>query len=123
MSTEANEIASEIMTICKIDQTFIPPGWCGALMRIQAWLAQGWPRDIILIGVRKAMSRRDGAPDSVSYFEKPIAREIALQSTPLPTASIIPIGEINVGAPRSSQLIQARDRIIARLDEAASPYD
>jgi|GEM_PF-1370195 len=126
ISTEANGLAEEIMTIVGIDRTFIPPGWCGAPMRIQAWIAQGWTRDVILIAVRKATARkRDGAPDSVSYFEKPIAREVALQAAPLPTATVVPFTpeNVHVAAPRGSRLIEARDRILARLDEAPGPND
>ncbi len=89
ISDEAFAIAGEVMAALSIDRTFVPPGWCGAPMRIQAGLNEGWQREIILIAAQKvAANKRDGAPDSFSYLEKPIAREHALASKPLPKVVI-----------------------------------
>ena len=83
----AGKLAEEIGIIAGYpDPLNWPPGWCGAPLRVQAWLAEpGWTRDIILIGCREAMAtKRDGPPFSISFFEKPIARAIGRQAVPLP---------------------------------------
>lgn len=122
IAEEASDLADEIAVIAGIDPEFWPPGWCGAAQRVQAWLAQGWQREIILIGARKAMARkRDGPPDGVTYFEKPIAREHALQQAPVPTATVVPFPQevVHVAAQPTNGIHAARDRLLARLDDGA----
>lgn len=67
-----------------------PPGWCGAPLRVQAWLAEpGWGREIILVACREALARkRDGPPNSIVYFEKPIAAAVARNAAALPQVRI-----------------------------------
>ena len=129
---EANRLFAEILEICAIDRQFVPPGWCGAPMRIQTWINQGWTGDVILIAVRKAMGRkRGGAPDSVAYFERAIAREVAEQAAPVPTATVIPLTPETIHAKPThgggSRLLQARDRILEQIngpaDDGGSPAD
>lgn len=120
---EAHRLFVEILEICAIDRQFVPPGWCGAPMRIQAWINQGWTGDVILIAVRKAMGRkRDGAPDSVGYFERAIAREVALQAAPVPTATVVPLTpEIIHGKPThgGSRLHHAQQRLLEQINGPA----
>jgi hypothetical protein len=60
---------------------FVPPSWCGA-----PWLANGRRREVILAALRASMAKkRDGAPVTVSHFERAIARAHAEPSAPLPT--------------------------------------
>lgn len=95
ISEEAFEISNEVMAILSIDQKFIPPGWCGAPMRIQGGLNAGWKREVILIAARRvAAGKRDGPPDSFAYLEKPIAREHEIASKPLPVVVIDQIPEV-----------------------------
>jgi hypothetical protein len=86
VSDAAHSLAAEIGVIAGHGEPVDwPPGWCGAPMRVQTWLNEGWPREVILIAVRESMGRkRDGPPDSVNYFEKAVARAVARQSAPLP---------------------------------------
>lgn len=115
----ARTLTDEIMCIAGIDLKFVPPGWCGAPYRVEAWLREGWPYDLILVGVRKTMARkRDGPPDSVKYFEKAIATEIAMQSAPLPTVSVIPAQEIvHVERATINPIAAAEARMLGRIDE------
>jgi hypothetical protein len=119
ISEEAFKLADEITEVVGHDPRHPPPSWCGAAMRVQTWLAQGWPRAVILIAIRKAMGRkRDGPPGSVVYFEKAIAREIAQQAAPLPTATVVPFKPeiIHDTGQRRSRLHEARDRILSQLN-------
>lgn len=87
ISRETLALADDLAEISGLgrDPKNLPPGWCGAPMRIQAWIDHGWPRELILVGAREAMARkRDGPPDTVNYFEKPIARTVAQHAKPLP---------------------------------------
>lgn len=86
VSDAAHSLAAEIAAIAGYPEPIDwPPGWCGAPMRVQTWLNEGWPREVILVAVRESMGRkRDGPPDTVNYFEKAVARAVARQSAPLP---------------------------------------
>jgi len=85
VSREAIAVAEEVMAIFEIDREFTPPGWCGAAMRIQSGMNEGWKREIILLAARKiAANKRDGPPDNFTYLEKPIAREHANANKPIP---------------------------------------
>jgi hypothetical protein len=83
----AMTLASEIAAIVGYpDPQCWPPGWCGAPLRVQAWLADpAWTPDIILATCRAVMARkRDGPPNGVEYFERAIARAVARVGAPLP---------------------------------------
>lgn len=82
----ANEIADEIGRLCGHPTPHDwPPSFLGAPARIEAWLRNGWPRDAIIGGVKETLARkRDGPPENVTYFERPIAKFIARNSAPLP---------------------------------------
>lgn len=84
VTQEAFTIADEIGTIVGLDPEFTPPGWCGAAMQVQAWLAH-WTHNEIIAGVRAGMAgKRDGPPESPRYFEKPIARVHLRLVKPMP---------------------------------------
>src|SRR5690349_20135647 len=52
----------------------IPPSWCGAPYRVQQWLAQGWPSELILASVREQCARRlEHCPKPAQYFEPGMA--------------------------------------------------
>jgi hypothetical protein len=110
ISNEAMALADDLAVIAGHDPAFLPPAWCGAAMRVQAWLSTGWTRDVILIGAKAAMSsKRDGPPGTVNYFEKPIARVQAQKLAPIATGST---GGVN-GKPGS--VIEAADRLLERV--------
>jgi uncharacterized protein YdaU (DUF1376 family) len=89
VSREAISIADELCRIAGHDPQFMPPGWCGAAMRVQTWLSTHptWTREIILTAARGAMANKtDGPPNTVNYFEKPIARLVQQQAAPVKTS-------------------------------------
>lgn len=93
VSPEAISLANEVATIAgHPDPESWPPGWCGAPMRVQAWLNQGWHREIILVAVREVTAKRaakaQGPPNTVQFFENAIAETIARQASPLPVAEV-----------------------------------
>jgi hypothetical protein len=55
-------------------------------MRVQAWLNEGWSREIALIGVRQAIAKNCSPwpPKSVQFFEGWITTAMARQASPLP---------------------------------------
>ncbi len=88
ISKEATDLADQLLVIAGHDLKFCPPGWCGAAMRVQTWLSNGWPPEIITAAVQAAIGRRPGIKAaSVQFFEKAIADEIERQNRPLPEFS------------------------------------
>lgn len=84
ISPDALALGDEIALIAGQDLQFIEPGWCGAAWRCQQWLNQGWPRELIVAGVKAMVARK--APENISghaYFEKGLARFIADQTRPV----------------------------------------
>lgn len=119
ISAESMALAEEVAVIAGHDLKFVPPAWCGAASRVQVWLANGWPPEIIRQSSRAQMHRkRDGPPDSIRYFEKGIAAAIASNSAPLPTVVPFPSETVQVrnGRPPQSPLMAAADRLIAELE-------
>jgi hypothetical protein len=89
VSREAFELADELLVIAGHSLDFVPPGWCGAGMRVQAWLSEGWHPDVIRASVKAASAKKRGKPAySVEYFENAIAEAVARQSAPLPKVEI-----------------------------------
>lgn len=89
MTEEAIDLADELLVIAGHEVKFVPPGWCGAAMRVQSWLSAGWPREIIVAAVKGAAARKTGPPaSSVQFFEKAIAEEVARQAAPLPQVKV-----------------------------------
>lgn len=125
VSREAQELADELLVIAGHDLKFVPPGWCGAAMRVQAWLAE-WPREIIVAAVKGAAARKRGPPaNSVQFFENAVAEEFARQSAPLPTVEIREASKVSVTTNGTSQnrsgLIAAIDRQLAALEAEDGP--
>lgn len=124
VSKEAIELADELLVIAGHDLKFIPPGWCGSAMRVQAWLAE-WPREIIIAGVTAAAHRKRGPPaNRLEYFEPAVAEEFARQSAPLPIVAIRQAEKLTVthgtSTPKNG-LIAAIDRQIAALEAEDGP--
>lgn len=115
INPEAVRIAQVVMKIVGINPEFVPPGWCGAPMRVHVWLAEGWTEPIIRAGVEAAMARkRDGPPETIKYFEKPIRQAIAAQSAPLP--NVVKFQSDHQNGATVHPITAARDRAIAHLD-------
>jgi hypothetical protein len=87
----ASSIAEEIGVLCGHPTPMDwPPGFCGAPHMVEKWLSGGWRPEIIISTIKGVLGRkRDGPPENISYFEKPIAKAHALADAPLPTAKII----------------------------------
>lgn len=122
ISDEAVALADEVAAIAGLDPTdplATPPGWCGAALKVQSWLNGGWHPDVIRAGTRAAMARkRDGPPDTATYFEKPIARLHAQQGQPLPIAEHRQGHDPPNGyAPRRGSRDDIRERNIHALDQ------
>lgn len=126
VSSEAIALADELLVIAGHKLEFVPPGWCGAAMRVQAWLAE-WPKEIILAAVKGAAARKRGPPaNSVQFFENAVAEEFARQSAPLPKVEVHEAKTLTVthGKPQNrsgGSLLDAIDRRIAEAELAAKP--
>jgi hypothetical protein len=85
ISPEASALAGEIAVIAGYELDKVPPQWCGAALHVGRCLREGWPREVILAGVRCCMAKKqDGPPFSVRYFEQEISRQFARMKSPLP---------------------------------------
>lgn len=116
VTERANRLSDQIAVICGYDLKFLPPSWLGSPYRVQTWVANGWPDEIILATCREMMAnKRDGPPNSVNFFEKGIARAIARQNAPLPEVKIIEgqTVEVRRGAPEN--LAQTAKRLAGEV--------
>ena len=91
ISEQATQLADEIMLTFGIDIKFIPPGWYGAPMWLQAGLNSGWRPELVRIAAAKLRGRRNfQVPYSFRYLGPPIQREHELFAEPhLPTTPVI----------------------------------
>lgn len=127
VSPRSIEIVNLVMRLAGIETEFRPPGWVGAPYRVETvWLAEGWTDAQIAAGVETAIARkRDGPPDSIHYFEKPIRRMIAANSAPLPNVVEIRPEVQNAREYRGNYqdrggihpIAAAEERACARLDK------
>jgi hypothetical protein len=123
VTREAQTLADELLVIAGHRIEFVPPGWCGAAMRVQAWLAK-YPPEIIRIAVKAAAARKRGGPaNSVQFFENAVAEEFARQSAPLPNIEIRPAETLTVTthAKPKSAIIQAADDLCRRIASFDGP--
>ena len=124
VSPEALVLTEKLLVIAGHSTSFWPPGWCGAPMRVQTWLSQGWRPEIIVAAVTSAASRKTGPPaNRLEYFENAVAEEVARQSKPLPIVQISEAQTLQVNhAPnrgRSGNVVDA----FARLEEQMRARD
>jgi hypothetical protein len=113
---EALNLAEKLLVIAGHDPKFWPPGWCGAPMRVQMWIDQGWKPEIIIAAVTAGAARKRGEPaNSVQFFERTIAEEHARQASPLPKVEIREqqTTTVNHGKPKAG-VLQAADDLLAR---------
>jgi hypothetical protein len=91
VTPEAISLTEQIATIAGVGPSKDwPPGWCGAPMRVQSMLANGWRPEIMLGSARATMAKRSGRPppSTVNFFEKPFAEAHAMHAKPLPVVEI-----------------------------------
>lgn len=82
ISEEAHAFADELAVIAGHDPKFLPPQWVskGPAYRVQMMLDAGWRVEVMREAAKATMRRkRDGAPDSILYFDKIFARAHAPQ--------------------------------------------
>lgn len=115
---EAMVLAEKLLVIAGHKPDFWPPGWCGAPMRVQMWLDQGWKSDIIVAAVTSAAARkRGGLANSVQFFEKAIAEETARQAAPLPVVEVREAEKLTVTHGRIQEARQSLPDAARRLAE------
>lgn len=120
VTTEANALADRLTEIAGHDLAFIPPSWMGAPYRVQQWLSQGWPGELIEGSVREQCARRRGAPiKSIQYFEPGIADYIARQNAPVPKVVKLEAKKVEASRDRSNggNVIAAADKLIDNVRE------
>jgi hypothetical protein len=125
ISATANRLADDIARECGYEIEHVPPSWCGAALRVQMWLDDGWRPDIILASARaQLVHKRDGPPSKITYFEKGILRAHADAGSPLPSLKIVERqGEVIHVAARTRQGssgLAAADRLLDQLAAASS---
>jgi hypothetical protein len=122
VTERANRLADQIAVISGHDLKFLPPSWLGAPYRVQTWVANGWPDEIILTTCREMVAnKRDGPPNSVNFFEKGIARAIARHSAPLPEVKVIEAQTIEVTRGNSGNILPEADKLIERMHKFNDP--
>lgn len=124
VSPEAVRLTQELLVIAGHSLDFWPPGWVNASMRVQTWLSEGWPEEIIVAAVKGTAARKRGPPaNSVQFFENAIAEEIARQAAPLPKVEVREAETITVTSharPRSA-ITQAADDLVRKLASFDGP--
>lgn len=121
--SQSFELAEKLLVIAGHDPKFWPPGWCGAPMRVETWLSQGWKPEIIIAAVTAAASRKRGLPaNSVNFFENAIAEEVARQAAPLPNVEIKQAETLTVTHGKSKNgITQAADDLCRQLADFDGP--
>lgn len=95
ISDQAFALANEVMRTLDIDPKFIPPGWCGAAMWLQAGLSSGWNPELVRIAAARLRARRNfRQPYTYRYLLQPIVREHELASEPS-----LPVPPMSVSRP------------------------
>jgi hypothetical protein len=118
VSPEALILAEKLLVIAGHSTSFWPPGWCGAGMRVQTWLDQGWKPEVIVAAVTGAAARKRGGPaNSVQFFEKAIAEEVARQAAPLPVVEVREAEKLTVTHGRIQETRQSLPDAARRLAE------
>lgn len=85
INNDAKALADELAVIAGQDLKFLESGWCGAAYRCQQWLSNGWPRELIVAGVRSMVAAKYPEKiNNVNYFDKGLARFIAQHQRPVP---------------------------------------
>ncbi|HLH95464.1 MAG TPA: hypothetical protein VKW08_10140, partial [Xanthobacteraceae bacterium] len=126
ISEEAIKLGDELAVIAGQDLAFLEPGWCAAAYRCQQWLGQGWPRELIVAGVRSMVAqKRPEKISNVAYFEKGLARFIAEQRRPVPQVIEHQAQTVEVTRGKAAHTVDPRsgvaaiDRVYAKLRAAA----
>lgn len=91
ISSDAIALAEELAALAGLpDPTLWPTGWCGAPMRVEAFLRDGYQPDILRAAVRGVMANRKDPepPRSIAYFEKAFAKMRAQQAQQLPVVHV-----------------------------------
>jgi len=84
VTPEALQLTEKLLVIAGHSPSAWPPGWGTAALRVQTWLNEKWPTEIIIAKAKAMMARNHDPPQTVQFFERGIAAEIAKQSAPLP---------------------------------------
>lgn len=117
VTPEAIALTEKLLVIAGHSTNFWPPGWCGAPMRVQTWLTQGWDPGIIVATVTGVAARKRGPPaNSVQFFENAIAEEIARQAAPLPVVEVKSADKLTVTKDVPGRaIIQAADDLRRKI--------
>lgn len=126
VTPEAMQLSEKLLVIAGHSPKFWPPGWCGAGMRVQTWLDQGWKPDVIVAAVTGAAARKRGEPaNSVQFFEKAVAEEVARQSAPLPQVEIRQAERVisyGTNPTKSGSLVDSINRDLAALQQSEGAH-
>jgi hypothetical protein len=118
ISDEAKALDVEFAVLAGHDPAFVPPAWPGAANRIDMMLKQGVSAQTMRTAVEKATKRkRDGPAESFAYFERPIMREHAMQSAPLPKVVVTDAEVVHV---ERNGRTAAQSPVMAALDRLHS---
>lgn len=119
ISPEAHAIAEEIWKAAGFTKENLPVAWCGSPWKIQKFLEDGCPGDLVRdTAIAIVKNKRDGPPNNFSYFDKPIKAAHASINRPLPTV-ITPPGqtiEAANGSSRKPSIIDHANGRIADID-------
>jgi hypothetical protein len=119
ISQAAHDLCTDVMKTLEIDTVFVPPGWCGAPMWMQAGLASGWKPELVRIAAAKIRARRHYEPPwSYSYLLKPIEREHRIYANPpLPMPPVAVHSQESIDAKPAGDWKSRQDRKFAAYDE------
>lgn len=113
--TAGYALAKTVAGIAGRGDEFEMAGWGGAAQRAQVWLDNGWSEETILASVRQQAARRSTAANSISYFEKGIAEQVARLSAPLPTVPYTPATQVKREKQSTGNVVGAADRLVERI--------
>jgi len=96
--TPGGGLAHQIATLCGKQEEFELSGWHGCTDVVRKWLDEpGWTPDAILSSVKSQLSGvPEGSVRRPTYFEKGIAKYVAMLKRPLPVVVELPAKTVRV---------------------------
>lgn len=120
VSREAIETAEAVAAIAGYPEPAgWPPGWCGAPMRVQSFLSEGYHPQHLMIGARAVMAGKPAEfrPWSIEYFARSFADARGRAEAPVPKPTVGGPRERSSQTRRGGNVHAAIDRLIERFDE------
>jgi hypothetical protein len=125
ISSEAIKLAEEVAAIAGLpDPAAWPPTWCGAAMRVDVFLREGYIAEDFRLGAKMVMARKhDGPPQSIEYFKWGWAKARGIRESPVPAPPASARPRRNIRDEMRERFDDALTQLRAFANGTVSPSD